>query len=138
MCFFSLPDRTRTKEIIKYKTGRGMILRSEEKPSSPTNTVSTNRESKIKINYRKTFQGICGKMLLCDTPSYFVKKNSKFSLQVSGFVGGKEKKFWKTCGIIPSMLTVKTFKRNFHWQVKIRSYGGRKGKIEQVFFTRYI
>ena len=31
------------------------------------------------------------------------------------------------------MLTVKTFKINFHWQVNIASYGGRKGKIEQVF-----
>ena len=137
MCFFSLPDRTRTKEIINYKTERGMILGSEEKPSSPTNTVSTQRESKIKINYRKTFQGICGKMLLCDTLSYFVKNIANFLYKfISGFVGGKEKKFWKTCGIIPSMLTVKTFKINFHWQVKIASYGGRKGKIGQVFFTR--
>ena len=88
-----------------------MILRSEEKPSSPTNTISTKRESKIKINCRKTFQGICGKMLLWDTLSYFVRKIANFLYKfISGFVGGKEKKFWKTCGIIPSKLTVKTFK----------------------------
>ena len=72
-----------------------MILRSVEKPSSPTNrTVSTKRESKIKINYRKTFQGICGKMLLCDTLSCFVKNIANFLYKfISGFVGGKEKKF---------------------------------------------
>ena len=94
MFFFSLLDRTRRKEIIKYKTGRGMILRSKEKPSSPTNTISTKRESKIKINYRKTFQGICGKMLLCDTLRYFVRKIANFLYKfISGFVGGKEKKF---------------------------------------------
>ena len=88
-----------------------MILRSEEKPSSPTNKISTKRESKIKINYRKTFEGISGKMLLCDTLSYFVRKIANFLYKfISGFVGGKEKKFWKTCGIIPSMLTVKTLK----------------------------
>ena len=114
-----------------------MILRSKEKPSSPTNTISTKRESKIKINYRKTFQGICGKMLLCDTLSYFVRNIANFLYKfISGFLGGKEKAFWKTCGIIPSMLTVKTFKINFHWQVEIASYGGRKGKTGQVFFTR--
>ena len=70
-----------------------MILGSEEKPSSPTNTVSTKRESKIKINYRKTFQGICGKMLLCDTLSYFVRLANFLYKFISGFVGGKEKKF---------------------------------------------
>ena len=76
-------------------------------------------------------------MLLYETLSYFVKNIANFLYKfISSFEGGKEKTFWKTCGIIPSMLTVKTFKINFYWQVKIASYDGRKGKIEQVFFTR--
>ena len=76
-----------------------MILKSEEQQSRTTTTISTEGGSKIKINYRKTFQGICGKFLVYDSvTSKLAIFLGKF---LSGCVGGKVNKLFLKEKLVP-------------------------------------
>lgn len=99
--FFSFfrQNVTSAKENLTYNKARRIILKSEEQQSRTTTTISTKEGSNIKINYRKTFQGICGKFRVCDS---VISKLAIFAGKfLSGCVGGKMNKLFLKEKLVP-------------------------------------